>query len=405
MMFWLFPLPRMIFMLAPLLHIFFDVRIFTSSIDETIAYTATYMVVNVMIQSYLFGHVRWPWMSELYEYVQGMFLLGAIVSVVTSPRKPTFNVTAKGVSLDRDHLSSLALPFFAAFLILGAGVGTAAYRYAFEPGVTSLMLVVGLWSAVNLLVAGVALGVVAERRQVDRYSRLEIDRKGTLTFQDCSIDVAIVSVSAGGCSIQTSEPSALRSAAETHSAGSLTVITLDDRASPAPIPVRLVDAGAAVELTRHALTFERLEAEHYFGLAELMYGDGNSIARFLADRRARKTFLQATLQFVAWGFEGPMRALRYWLRSRSAGPAAVADLLADPHRMAALPLDVATADVEQGAGTLAARPASVVHPGFSGPAREPMYDAWMLSMLALAAEELKIDTGKERAAGAALRVA
>src|SRR5262249_40956930 len=39
---------------------------------------------------------RAPWMSELYEYVQGMYLVKAIASVTAAPRKPTFNVTAKG---------------------------------------------------------------------------------------------------------------------------------------------------------------------------------------------------------------------------------------------------------------------------------------------------------------------
>ena len=34
--------------------------------------------------------------SELYEYVQSVFLFRSIISVVMSPRKPTFNVTAKG---------------------------------------------------------------------------------------------------------------------------------------------------------------------------------------------------------------------------------------------------------------------------------------------------------------------
>ena len=86
-----------------------------------------------MIQNELFGHVRWPWMSELYEYVQGVYLVKAIGSVVASPRKPTFNVTAKGVSLDAEHLSSLAWPFIAIFIVLLLGVATAAWRYASSP--------------------------------------------------------------------------------------------------------------------------------------------------------------------------------------------------------------------------------------------------------------------------------
>ncbi len=79
---------------------------------------STYMIVNVMLQNYMFGTVRWPWVSELYEYCQGVFLSKAIVSVLMNPRKPTFNVTAKGLTLDNDHLSELAWPFFAIYLML-----------------------------------------------------------------------------------------------------------------------------------------------------------------------------------------------------------------------------------------------------------------------------------------------
>ena len=255
MMFWLFPLPRLIFMFAPLLHIFFDVRIFTSSLDETIAYTASYVVVNVMIQSYLFGHVRWPWMSELYEYVQGVFLLRAIVSVVASPRKPTFNVTAKGQSLDRDHLSSLAFPFFAIFLLLGAGVVTAGYRYTFEPGVTNLMLVVGLWAAANLVVAGVALGAVAERKQIDRSPRLDINRHGTLNFVDRSIDVVIDNVSAVGCSVRPFGDYQLPAIA-IGITGQLSVIPFSGNARPGLLPVKLARSSAGPNSQSWGLTFE-----------------------------------------------------------------------------------------------------------------------------------------------------
>jgi cellulose synthase (UDP-forming) len=174
MTFWFFPLPRLLFMVAPLLHIFLDVKIFVSNVDEAIAYTATYIVVNMMLQNYLYGSVRWPWISELYEYVQGVFLAKAIVAVALSPRKPTFNVTAKGLSLENDHLSELAWPYFAIYGLLMAGGLTAAYRYMFEPGVTDLMLVVGLWNTFNMVIAGVALGCVAERRQPDRHPRLRV---------------------------------------------------------------------------------------------------------------------------------------------------------------------------------------------------------------------------------------
>ena len=202
MTYWFFPLPRLIFMIAPLLHIFFDVKLFVSTVEESIAYAATYIVVNAMMHNHLYGHVRWPWMSELYEYVQGVYLIKAIASVIASPRKPTFNVTAKGISLDSDHLSPLAWPFLIAFVVLLAGVVTAGWRYAFEPGVNGVMLVVGLWALFNLIIAAAALGVVAERRELRKHPRLAVQRRGRVSFDDYTADVAIENVSAGGCAIR-----------------------------------------------------------------------------------------------------------------------------------------------------------------------------------------------------------
>ena len=57
------------------------------------------MVVNMMMQNYLYGSFRWPWISELYEYVQTVHLLPAVISVILNPRKPTFKVTAKDESI------------------------------------------------------------------------------------------------------------------------------------------------------------------------------------------------------------------------------------------------------------------------------------------------------------------
>jgi hypothetical protein len=111
-MFWLFPLSRLAFMFSPLLYIFFSLEIYKANILEFASYAVTYLISSFAMQSYLYGSVRWPWISELYEYVQAVFLFGSIVSVVRNPRKPTFNVTAKGQTLDKSKLSPLATPYF-----------------------------------------------------------------------------------------------------------------------------------------------------------------------------------------------------------------------------------------------------------------------------------------------------
>ncbi|MDP4023016.1 UDP-forming cellulose synthase catalytic subunit [Methylobacterium sp. NEAU 140] len=307
MTFWFFPLPRLMFMLAPLLHIFFDVKIFVSSIDEALAFTATYIVANMMMQNYLYGRVRWPWISELYEYVQGVYLAKAIASVLVSPRKPKFNVTDKGVSLDRDHLSPLAWPYFAIFGALAAGCATAAWRYLFEPGVTGLMLIVGLWCLFNLVIAGAALGVVAERRQTERCPSLPVRRDGVASVGGESFAVVVERSAADGCSLRRADGSAWPVSVAAGSAGALSI----PGGTFAPLAFRM-RADAAGD-TRD-VAFELPHPAAYRGLAELMYGDAAPLRAFLDGRRRHKDLLSGSLRLLAWGITEPVRALAYVAR-------------------------------------------------------------------------------------------
>ena len=319
MTFWFFPLPRMIFTFAPLLHIFFDVKIFVSSMDEALAYTATYMVVNLMLQNYLYGRVRWPFISELYEYVQGVYLAKAIVSVIISPHKPTFNVTAKGLSLDEDHLSGLAQPFFLIFGMLLIGALTAFYRYFFEPG-AELMLIVGLWTSFNLLIAGVALGVVAERREPDRFPRLTIERRGIVPLDGAELAVSIQSVSAGGCSFRFTDTASAPARLADNFRCSLVVSSLDGTKTFAPLKMNLVHATTGPDVVTYGFAFVDMEPSSYVALADLMYGDPDAMLRFQTKRRIHKNLLSGSLQFLFWGTLEPIRAIRLAAKRMKSAP-------------------------------------------------------------------------------------
>ena len=314
MTFWFFPFPRLIFMLAPLTHIFFNVKIFVSNLNEAIAYTGTYIIVNMMLQNYLYGSVRWPWVSELYEYLQGVFLAKAIVAVVAKPRKPTFNVTAKGLTLDNDHLSELSWPFFAIYGLLLLGAVVAAWRYLFQPEVGSLMLVVGLWNGFNLLIAGAALGAVAERKQPDRHPRLGINREGELSVGDVSVPVHILDVSAGGCAIRPKIDVPATLFRDDDSEARLAVTPIGPHGDAETLPVSFRHMRPTPDGVLHGVEFGEMRSREYFVLADLMYGDSDALPRFLASRRKHKSIIAGSLQFVYWGLTEPVRAAAYAMR-------------------------------------------------------------------------------------------
>ena len=331
MTFWFFPLPRLVFMFAPLLYIFLDLKIFVSNIEETVAYTGMYIIVNLMLQNYLYGRVRWPWISELYEYVQGVFLAKAIFSVVLSPRKPTFNVTAKGLTLDKNHLSELSWPFFALWGLLFVAGLTAFLRYAFEPGINNLMLVVGLWNTFNLMIAGTALGAVAERAQLDRSPRLPIDRAGVLTIDGVAVPVTIFSVSAVGCGLRIVGDVGGMNLVKDVTHGHLSITPIGGLVSNETLTLVIKRFDATSDGMTVGAEFFEMRPRQHFVLADLMYGDGEALCRFLDRRRKHQSILAGSRQFLWWGVTEPVRAFRYlWLERQAAkiGEQAAATMVA-----------------------------------------------------------------------------
>ncbi|KQT46914.1 cellulose synthase [Devosia sp. Leaf420] len=201
--FWLFPIPRMIFLFAPFFYLFFDLQVFTASGGEFAAYTLTYVVVNLVMQNSLFGRWRWPWISELYEYIQSVHLLGALFSVARNPYKPSFTVTAKDESVESSRLSELARPFYLIFLLLVIAVGMTIWKIGAQPYQAEVTMVVGGWNIFNLILAGCALGVVSERREGWGSRRVAVERRCEIRGADGEwMRGMMVNVSSGGVAVR-----------------------------------------------------------------------------------------------------------------------------------------------------------------------------------------------------------
>lgn len=307
-LFWLFPLPRLAFIVAPLLYIFFGVKLYVANFSEFVAYTVTYMIVNMLMQNYLYGRVRWPWISELYEYVQMPYLVGAIVSVIRNPRKPTFNVTAKGLTSDTAHLSELAPRYFAIFGVLALASIVAFQRVIAEPEVNDLMLVVGLWNTFNLVIAGVALGVVAEKPERRRAQRLDVTRRAELMVGNDSVSVVIEDISTGGVRLRPLGATL----AGSRMTGALATLLVPDRAGGRPTPIRVVIRRVASDDHGQfiGMAFDQLTSAGYVAVADVMYGQAAVLDGFRERRRSGRSLFAGSLQFIAWAVSQTGRALR-----------------------------------------------------------------------------------------------
>jgi len=175
MTFWLFPLVRMTFILAPLAYLFFGLQIFVATIGEVAVYMTSYMAVSFMVQNALYARVRWPLISEVYEVAQAPYLSKAIFKTIWNPRGAKFNVTAKDEVLEEDFISPMFKPLLLIFALCVLGVVAAAVRWVLYPGDHNIIMVVGGWAVFNLLIVGAAIRAVAERQQRRTVPRVPVN--------------------------------------------------------------------------------------------------------------------------------------------------------------------------------------------------------------------------------------
>jgi cellulose synthase (UDP-forming) len=199
--FWLFPIARALFLFLPLTYLFFGMRIYNASLEEFCAYALAHLVCSLMLTNYLFGKVRWPFVSELYEMIQALFLVPALISVLLKPKAPTFKVTAKAETLQRSFVSHLAGPVVAMFCLLVLGAAVGVWRFIHLPLEQENLAIVFGWNLLNLIFIAAALGVVYERRQRRTMPRMPRAQVAELVMGGRAVPAQIEDLSIGGAQL------------------------------------------------------------------------------------------------------------------------------------------------------------------------------------------------------------
>ncbi|MBP1859895.1 UDP-forming cellulose synthase catalytic subunit [Rhizobium herbae] len=315
-LFWLFPFPRTIFLFAPLCYLFFDLEIFTASGGEFLGYTLAYMLVNLMMQNYLYGSFRWPWISELYEYVQTVHLLPAVVSAIVNPRKPSFKVTAKDESVLVSRLSEISRPFFIIFAVLLFALLVTAYRVYTEPYKADVTLVVGGWNLLNLILAGCALGVVSERGEKSATRRVKVTRRCEFGLDDNWYPATIDDVSVHGARINVYAKSIGLLAVDTRG-----LIRFKPHGSDIEeiLPVAVRNTQVDGDIVTIGCQYLPEAARHHSLVADLIFANSQQWTEFQLSRRGNPGLFRGTLWFFGLAFYQTSRGLAYFFSNRGAG--------------------------------------------------------------------------------------
>lgn len=200
-LYWFFPFARVIFLMAPIFFLVFGMEIYHANTMEFFAFTVPHFFASMRLSSFMYSKVRWPYIAAIYETLQSLFSLRAIIKVLRNPRSPVFEVTPKGKQIDKEYVSPLATPFYIIFWLLVLSAFIGLYRLYISQEEWHITAIVLFWHFINFLILLACMGALVELRQRRNAPRVPTDLEAKLTVNDVDITCKITDVSIGGAAL------------------------------------------------------------------------------------------------------------------------------------------------------------------------------------------------------------
>lgn len=170
--YWFFGFSRFIFYIAPAFFLLLGLKIYHASMMQIITYSLPYVVSTFLLMDFFYGRSREPFFSELYESVQSMFLIPAVISVILNPFKPSFKVTPKGQTNQSEFLNPLAVTFLIAITINLLSLIAGVFKWFSSPILRETLIITGVWCTYNVFMLIISLGAFWERKQIRSFHRI-----------------------------------------------------------------------------------------------------------------------------------------------------------------------------------------------------------------------------------------
>jgi cellulose synthase (UDP-forming) len=201
-LFWFFGVARVVYFLAPSAFLLFGLSIYHASAVQIVAYALPFVFSTFVVTEFLFGKMRRPFFSEIYESVQSVFLAPAVLSTVRHPHRPRFKVTPKGIGAREEQLNSLSLVFFGLLCLNLAAAAAGLTRFWTQVEFRDVISVTIIWSLYNIYLAVVSIGALWERRQVRQHHRMAVAGTAMVQFprMDRRLEVDLRDLSVTGLS-------------------------------------------------------------------------------------------------------------------------------------------------------------------------------------------------------------
>ena len=205
----LYAVPRLIFLTAPLIYLLLNHTNIPGYWAAILAYALPHLTLSNVTNSRIQGEHRHSFWNEIYETVLSPYILLPTMMALINPRFGKFNVTSKGGVVKRTFFDTrIAQPFLIMLLFNIAGLLVAIPRFLIwdreRPG-TVLMNVI--WCIFNIIILGVCTAVARELRQVRTTVRINVVSPVVARLADgASFAGETINLSPGGSSIRFKQP-------------------------------------------------------------------------------------------------------------------------------------------------------------------------------------------------------
>lgn len=202
-----FPLPRIIFLMAPLAYLLGGQNIIHASAALIFAYALPHLVIAQMTSERTQGGDRRPFWGEIYETILAFHLVKPTVYTWFRPRRGKFNVTDKGDLLDQTYFDARTVrPHLIAVALLFAGITFGFVKYLFLQDLFDVqrgtLILNTAWATFSLIILLAAVSVAWEKRQIREFIRVNTEMPTTFYLEDGhvvegrSIDISLGGISA-----------------------------------------------------------------------------------------------------------------------------------------------------------------------------------------------------------------
>ena len=174
MIYFLLGLPRLVFLIAPLPFVFFDVNVIQASGAAILVFVLPHLLHSLLTNDFVQRGFRYPLTGEIYDTVLSYYVAIPAFIALFAPHLGTFNVTSKAGRVDSNHLDwHIARPYLVLFVLNLLGLFWLIGRALLSNLTDALTLMVNaVWLTYNLTILSCAVAVAVETIQERRFHRV-----------------------------------------------------------------------------------------------------------------------------------------------------------------------------------------------------------------------------------------